>query len=102
MFFSFGPEIGYQVFTSSSVVGDSGKPQALYAFAVKSGGTAGTVTWFDGTSSLGTAVYDSNGAISLTSLFGPAVGQVFPKGLYASFDSNVTRVTVWARQVQNI
>jgi len=99
MFFAFGPEIGYQVLTTSGVVGDSAKPQALYAAACKSGGTAGTATFFDGTSSLGTVVYDVQGTINTTVFNNPSIGQVFPKGLYVSFDSNVSRVTVWSRQI---
>lgn len=102
MFFGFGPEVSYQIFTASSVVNDSGKPQALYQVASKSGGTAGTVTLFDGTSSLGTVVYDIQGTINTTVFNNPGVGLVFPKGLYVSFDSNVTRVTTWCRQVQNV
>lgn len=99
MYFQFGPEIGYQVFTASGVVNDSGKPQALYGIAVKSGGTAGVCTLFDGTSSLGTAVYDVNGTINITVKDFPSIGQTYPRGLYVSFDTNVTKVTTWARQV---
>lgn len=99
MYFQFGPEIGYQVFTASSVVNDSGKPQALYGIAIKSDGTAGVATLFDGTSSLGTVVYDVNGTANVTIKDFPSIGQVYPKGLYVSFDTHVTRATVWARQV---
>lgn len=99
MFFSFGPEISYKKVSASSIIGDSGKPQALYAYSFKSDGTAGVLTWFDGTSSLGTAVYDHTGTINITVFGYPSVGQVFPTGLYASFDSHVTQVTAWYRQV---
>lgn len=99
MYFSFGPEISYQVLNASGIVGDSTKPQALYSIACKSGGSAGTTTLFDGTSSLGTAVYDIPGTASATIFNNPSIGQVFPKGLYVSFDANVTKVTVWSRQV---
>jgi hypothetical protein len=102
MFFSFGPEISYQVLTQSGVVNDSGKPQALYQLATLSGGTAGTVTLFDGTSGSGTAVYSFPGIVSSTAFHAPAVGEVFPRGLFISFDSNVTKVTTWSRQVQNV
>lgn len=99
MFFSFGPEVSYKKLTSSGAIGDSGKPQALYAYSFKSGGTAGVLTWFDGTSSLGTAVYDHTGTINVTVFGFPSLGEVFPLGLYASFDTNVTQVTAWYRQV---
>lgn len=99
MFFSWGPEVSYQSFSSSSVVNDSGKAQALYRVAFLSGGTAGTLTLFDGTSSLGTAVYNVTGTISSTVIDNPGFGLVFPKGLYVSFDTNVTKVTTWTRQV---
>lgn len=102
MFFSYGPEVSYQTFTSSSVVNDSAKPQAMYRVTVKSGATAGTLTLFDGTSSLGTYVYDITGTINSTIIDNPGFGLVFPKGLYLSFDGNESHVTVWTRQVQNI
>jgi hypothetical protein len=99
MFFAFGPEVGYKVLTASGVVGDSGKPQALYGYGFKSGATAGVLTLFDGTSSLGTVVMDQQGLISSTvyNSFGCAV--VFTTGLYASFDGNITRASMFVRQV---
>lgn len=99
MFFSFGPEVGYKVLTSSGVVGDSGKPQALYDFCFKSGSTAGVLTLFDGTSSLGTVVFDQQGLISSTVWSGQSTAVVFTTGLYASFDGNVSRATFFVRQV---
>jgi hypothetical protein len=102
MFFSFGPEISYQTITASGVINDSGKPQALYRMATLSGGTAGTVTLFDGTSGSGTFVYSFPGIVSSMAFDNPGIGLVFPKGLFISFDSNVTKVTVWCRQVQNV
>jgi hypothetical protein len=102
MFFSYGPEIGYSTITTSGVINDSGKPQALYRMATLSGGTAGTVTLFDGTSGSGTFVYSFPGVVSSMAFDNAAVGMVFPKGLFISFDSNVSKVTVWCRQVQNV
>lgn len=99
MFFSFGPEISYQQLSASGVVNDSGKPQALYGMAVNSAGTSAIPTFFDGTSSLGTAVFNQSGSASGWANFQYSTGLVFPKGLYVSFDANTTKVTTWCRQV---
>lgn len=101
MFFTFGPEVGYKVLTASGVVGDSGKPQALYGYGMKSGGTAGVMTLFDGTSSVSpaVAVMDQTGVISSTVFNSFGAGVVFSTGLYASFDGNITRGTFFVRQV---
>jgi len=102
MYFSYGPEISYKILSASGVVNDSGKPQALYQLATLSGGSAGTVTLFDGTSGSGTAVYSFPGTANATAFHAPAIGEVFPSGLFVSFDGNVTKVTAWCRQVQNV
>lgn len=102
MFFGFGPEVSYQAFTSSGIPNDSGKPQALYQVAFLSGGSAGTLSLFDGTSSLGTFVYAVTGTASAWVLNNPGVGLVFPKGLFVSFDGNVSKCATWARQIQNV
>lgn len=101
MFFVFGPETGYKVLTASGVVGDSGKPQALYGYGMKSGGTAGQMVLFDGTSSVSPAVpvMDQTGIISSTVFNSFGCGVVFTTGLYASFDGNITRATFFVRQV---
>jgi len=101
MFISFGPEIGYKVTTATSaIIGDSGKPQALYGYAFKSDGTAGVITFFDGTSGTGTAVFDDTGTVSATKIVPLAAGIVFTNGLFVSFDSHVTpRATFFVRQV---
>lgn len=102
MFFGFGPEVSYQAFASSGTPNDSGKAQALYQVAFLSGGTAGTLSLFDGTSSLGTFVYAITGTINTWVFNNPGVGLVFPKGLFVSFDGNVSKATTWTRQVQNV
>lgn len=102
MFFSYGPEISYQAQAASSIINDSGKPQALYKVSFLSGGSAGTLSLFDGTSSLGTFVYAITGTASAWVSDNAAVGEVFPKGLFVSFDGNVSKSTTWCRQVQNI
>lgn len=99
MFFSFGPEISYQILTTSGVVNDSGKAQALYGFAINSAGTSAVPAFFDGTTSLGTFVFNQTGVASGTEMLWPSIGLVFPKGLYVSFDANTTKVTTWCRQV---
>lgn len=95
-----GPEVGLQVLTASGIIGDSGKPQALYGYAFKSDGTAGVITWFNGTSSLGTAVFDHTGLISSTVVQPLNGGWVFPNGLFASTDGHVTRIAAFVRQVR--
>jgi hypothetical protein len=99
MYFQYGPEVSYQVYASSGVANTSGKPQALYKAAFLSGGSAGTLSLFDGTSSLGTFVYAITGTASAWTQENPGVGLVFPNGLFVSFDANVSKATTWARQV---
>lgn len=99
MFFEVGPEVGRVVITTSGVVGDSGKPQALYGYAFKSSGTAGVLSLFNGTSSLGSIVWDDTGIISTTKVVPLGAGIVFSSGLAASFDGNVTKATFFVRQV---
>jgi hypothetical protein len=102
MMIDYGPEVGIVVLTASGIIGDSGKPQALYGYAFKSGGTAGVITWFNGTSSVSpsTVAFDHTGLISSTIVQPLNGGFVFPLGLYASLDGNVTRVTAFVRQVR--
>lgn len=102
MFFGFGPEVSYQANAASAIINDSGKPQALYQVGFLSGGSAGTLSLFDGTSSLGTFVCAITGTVSAWVYQNPGVGLVFPKGLFVSFDGNVTKATTWCRQVQNV
>lgn len=101
MFVSFGPEVGYKVTTATSaIIGDSGKAQALYGYAFKSDGTAGVVTFFDGTSGSGTAVFDDTGTASATKVVPFSAAVVFSNGLFVSFDSHVTpRATFFVRQI---
>ena len=96
-----GPEIGKVVLTASGVVASSAKPQALYGYAFKSGGTAGVISIFDGIgiTSPSTIGWDDLGTINVTKVVPLGAGVVFPTGLYVSFDSNVTRVTCFVRQV---
>lgn len=99
MYFSLGPEVSYQTLAASGVVNDSGKPQALYGFAINASGTSAVPAFFDGTSSLGTWVFDQTSRAAGTTFVGLTFGIVFPRGLYVSFDANTTKVTTWARQV---
>ncbi len=99
MFLELGPEVGRIILATSAVVGTSGKPQALYGYTFKSGGTAGVLSFFDGVSSLGTIVFDDTGIINKTKVVALAAGIVFPTGLAASFDGNVTTATFFVRQI---
>lgn len=99
MFFQFGPEVGYKVFSASGAFGDSGKAQAVYYVQMLSGGTAAVPCLYDGTSSLGTGVMPLQGVISNWIQTNPGVGNVFPSGCFVSFDTNTTKVIVWGRQV---
>lgn len=100
MFYTASDNIGMVVLTASGVVGDSGKAQLLYGYAFKSGGTAGVLTLFNGTSSVSPATvgWDQTGIISSTVITPLAGGVMFNNGLYASFDGNVSRGTFWVRQ----
>ena len=100
MFYSASDTVGQIVLTASGVVGDSGKAQCLYGYAFKSGATAGTLTLFNGTSSVApaTVAFDQTGVISST-VFNPiGFGVMFTSGIYASMDGNITRATFWVRQ----
>jgi hypothetical protein len=102
MFFAFGPEIGYKVFTASGILNDSGKPQAVYAVAALSGGTATQACLYDGTSSLGTGALPIQGTINLWTYISPAIGVMFPSGCFVSFDgTNATKIIVYARQAMS-
>lgn len=99
MFISFGPEVGYKAFTTSGLFGDSGKPQAIYAVQVLSGGTAAVPCLYDGTSSLGVGALPCQGTISVWTQISPTVGVTFPSGCFVSFDTNTTKIIVYGRQV---
>jgi len=102
MFFQYGPEIGFVKLTSSGVVGDSGKAQALYGYAFQSDGTVGVISFFNGTSSVSpsTLVFNDTGVVNVTKVVPLNCGVVFPNGLFASFDSHVTPyATLFVRQV---
>lgn len=103
MMIESGPEVGFTRLTTSGIVGVSGKAVAIYGYNLKSGGTAGVLTIFNGTSSVagaGTFAWDATGAINLSqgNMFG--FGIVCPLGAFASFDAGVTGATVFYRQVQ--
>lgn len=100
MFYSVSDTVGQIVLTASGVVGDSGKAQVLYGYGIKSDTTAGTMTLFNGTSSVAPAsvMFDQTGVISSTVFNQIGCGIMFPSGLYASFDGHITRATFWVRQ----
>lgn len=100
MFYSASDTVGIIPLAASAVVNDSGKPQILYGYSFKSGGTAGVLSLFDGTSSVApaTLMFDHTGTINVT-VFNPlSAGLMFKTGLFASFDGNITRATFWVRQ----
>lgn len=103
MMIESGPEIGYKFFSASGLIGDSGKPVAIYGYNIKSGGTAGVLTIFNGTSSVsgaGTFVCDETGTINVSRSFAFGCAIVLPSGGFASFDGGVTSATVFYRQVR--
>lgn len=87
---------GYKRLTVSGVVGDSGKSQLIAGYGVESGGTVGVATFFDGTSTAGTRVFNTGPSVinqgSLEQIVPPVS---LPFGCFVSFDSNVTAVTVF-------
>jgi hypothetical protein len=85
--------------TTSGVIGDSGQPQILYGFTVKSGGTAGVLTVKNGSSATGTAIFGPTGTVNQEILFVFPIGTLLGSGIYASFDANVTGATVFFKQL---
>lgn len=103
MMIESGPEIGYSALAASAVLGTSGKPVAIYGYNIKSGGTAGVLTIFNGTSSVagaGTFAWDETGAINVSRSFPLGCGIVLPLGAFISFDAGVTSAAVFYRQVR--
>jgi hypothetical protein len=92
-------ECGYKVLSASGVVGDSGKPIAIYGYAFVSDGTAGVITFKDGTTTGGTAVFSDTGTVSSWKTGPNCVGvPMFTTGLFVSLDAHVTGATVFYRQ----
>lgn len=103
MMIESGPEIGFKLFAASGSIGDVGKPVAIYGYNIKSGGTAGVLTIFNGTSSVagaGTFAWDETGTINVSKSFPLGCGVVLPAGGYASFDAGVTGATIFYRQTR--
>lgn len=103
MMIESGPEIGFKTFAASGSIGDIGKPVAIYGYSIKSGGTAGVLTIFNGISSVvgsGAFGWDETGTINVSRSFGLGCGVVLPNGGYASFDGGVTSATIFYRQTR--
>ena len=100
MMIQSGPEIGYSRLSASAILGTSGAAVAIYGYGITSGATAGVLSFFNGTSSLGSIVIQETGTISVSKSFPLGCGVVFPSGAYASFDGNVTSAVVFFRQVR--
>lgn len=92
-------EVGYQRLSASGVIGDSGKPIALYGIIFKSGGTAGNPTFANGTAASNTAVFDLTGTINQTTVASLSGGIVFPLGLNVTVDGNTSYVVCYYRQI---
>lgn len=86
---------GYATRTDDGVIGTSGTAKILYSLNWTSGGTAGEVKLYDGTSTGGTLVHDETGTINKGTYvqFGGQEGMVLANGIYLDIDGNVTRVT---------
>ena len=91
----FGPE------TADAVIGVSGRAFAAWAVKILSGGVAGRVTLRNGTSASATAVTVLEGVASqeVTREVAGGKGLVFPLGLFADLDANVTNYVVLGRIV---
>lgn len=85
---------GSQNYTSSAVVGVSGKPVTIYSYTFLSGATAGVVILKD-TNSSGAERHEFTGTINkgITVLFGEN-GKYFPGGCFLTVDANTTYVDV--------
>jgi len=91
--------VGGTRISEDSVIGPSGKPVLLYGWCMVSGGTAGQVIFRDGTSTSGTAQLTENGTASQgdTDDLGGA-GLIFPNGLFADIDANVSTLDVYYKK----
>jgi hypothetical protein len=87
-----------KVLSASGIVGDSGQPQILYGYTIKSGATAGVLSIKNGTLATSSNVISTTGTISQEVLFTFPQGTALQNGLYASFDTNVTSATIFYRQ----
>lgn len=76
--------------TSDSAIGRSGKPYRLFSVILKSGGSASTLALKNGTSTSGTEYDSVIGEASAVIRTSYAGGLLFPDGLYADVDANIS------------
>lgn len=87
---------GYSKITADGVVGGSGNPIDVYGYSIESGaGGAGVVTFYDGTSTSGTELFEDEGVTNKWKNVNYEGGRRFPSGLYLDIDANATSVVVW-------
>lgn len=86
---------------ASGVVGDSGKAIDVLGYSIKSGATAGNITIFNSTTNTAAqfAWADQARAVSAEQTIPLAFPIRLALGCYVSFDSNVSGVTVYYRQM---
>lgn len=87
--------------TSSGAVGDAGKAIDIVGYSIKSGGTAAVPAFLNG-STQATAVFgwaDQARAVSTEQTVALAYRVRMPLGLWVSFDTNTTAVTVFYQQM---
>lgn len=90
----------FQRLTVSGVVSDSGKPIDVMGYSIKSGATAGVISILNGTALTASLAWaDAARAVSAEQTVALAYPIRTPLGCFVSFDTNVSAVSVFYRQV---
>jgi hypothetical protein len=86
---------------ASGAVGDVGKAVDLVGYAIKSGGTAAVPYFLNGSTQANAAFGfgDQARAVSTEQTIALAYRVRFPLGLWVSFDTNTTAITVFYQQM---
>ena len=85
---------GTQRVTADLAVGTSGKPIRVFCVHLISGGTASTLTLYNGTSASGTAYIQVDGVASQGVTINFSGGMLFPAGCFADVDANISYAMV--------
>lgn len=92
---------GYSKITADGAIGGSGNPVDVYGYSIESGaGGAGVVTFYDGTSTSDTKLFEDEGTSNKWKNVNYDVGRRYPNGIYLDIDTNVTSVVVWYNRVR--
>lgn len=99
--FGVSDVVSWSRLAASGVVGDSGKAIDVVGYTIKSGGTAGTITFFNSTTNTAAAVAWQDTAVTVSAE--RSIALAYPirlaAGCYVSFDTNTSACTVFYRQM---